>query len=1253
MKKSLKLLIASSALVLAGTLLAGCEEKVPVSQIHEHTFSENWEASDSTHWHKATCEHTDVMSNVEDHKFGAWNTEKEPTQDAEGLKSRVCSVCQYRQTAAIAKLDHTHSFSEDWQSDDENHWHVATCHTDVYSNFEKHTYGNWTIEVEPTETIKGLERRECSVCHHVQKQEVDKTLHIHTYASEWSTNETSHWKAATCEHADSFKDFGDHQFGEPVVVPSTETVAGSKTYTCGVCGYVKVETLPLAEHVHSWDSGWSYDGATHWHAATCNCEDANADNLRKDVQDHDYDSWEIVTPSTETVQGTRQRACKVCDYVEVEQLPLKEHEHTYSSQWSKNATEHWHAATCGHTDSRKDVAEHTWGSWVIDNQSNCTTQGTKHRACSVCGYVENAPAELNTTAHSYSSDWTYNESTHWHAATCGHAVKSGEAAHVMNGTYGGWTTPIKCNTCGYVKQAAWKDIDNEIPSDYFDLKPASEYVFKFTLHCDSQIRLAFSGAAINAENVRVYLYNDATGGYFVNTYIMSLTKTTVYSNTVYRYYASSGTHPAGDYHVIIRNARTDGFEKGLCITNYTYEYAKDSGNSFNVTIDGQTSAYKIYQYTALYGVSDSYYTIENASGETVQIYRNITISRPTLTGLGSFSFVNAGGARRTYRLPNYAYRSEDIATSPYYIDETTDSYLCIGVSVNRWEMFGKDPYLKGLNGNMSELEAKLLAKYAEYAVYFEEYSWYYDSDLDDIASPQWGTYCPISDYWNDFSEYIGETTFESTNKEYLYSKTEAGYNIFAYKITNATTDDYARFTYRNATSSTNYDFGGIVLDADFNQVRLGYTVSNGMWFNPTHNYNALDANQDRWSIKPGETYYFIFSTNKQINVTFQRAYYKTILNANNEDVPEDKARYNIYNLFLGQGSNNSTYWYSSAASNSHWDVASLDKEIVGWGKTPGALEYKLSDNFVPSEKKDTDLYACWMDKTDMVYSNQYGGTFSSVSGSLTELTFSNYGITDSDLTIKVGDALSAYCTDGLSYSTKELIVTNLYIAGSEVTEATRASTLNKSFKMKFEGGSGVNIAQVIAITMKREFNITIHEWWNDDEYVDIVDKGDSFTLPKYEDMFDWSVFANDGDLKDDYFAGWEIMKRGGATIETVLDGATIIPTRDLYIEPIYETRAGSNVVALRHDIDFAEVGGVEYLKLQVLDPNLTITTATHFILKFSDGTEAEIGVTQILNVNGVNLPDGAKTTDGEILLNVFNLQTKKPDIQRAVQIIAR
>lgn len=47
------------------------------------------------------------------------------------------------------------------------------------------------------------------------------------------------------------------------------------------------------------------------------------------------------------------------------------HEHTYSSEWTSDATSHWHAATCGH-DVKSDEAAHTFDEGV--------------KTCSVCEY---------------------------------------------------------------------------------------------------------------------------------------------------------------------------------------------------------------------------------------------------------------------------------------------------------------------------------------------------------------------------------------------------------------------------------------------------------------------------------------------------------------------------------------------------------------------------------------------------------------------------------------------------------------------------------------------------------------------------------------------------------------------------------------------------------------------------------------------------------------------------------------------------
>lgn len=65
------------------------------------------------------------------------------------------------------------------------------------------------------------------------------------------------------------------------------------------------------------------------------------------------------------------------------------HTHTYATEWSKDATNHWHAATCEHTSEKKDVAAHTFGEWTETKASTYTEKGEKQRACTVCGYVEN------------------------------------------------------------------------------------------------------------------------------------------------------------------------------------------------------------------------------------------------------------------------------------------------------------------------------------------------------------------------------------------------------------------------------------------------------------------------------------------------------------------------------------------------------------------------------------------------------------------------------------------------------------------------------------------------------------------------------------------------------------------------------------------------------------------------------------------------------------------------------------------------
>ena len=61
--------------------------------------------------------------------------------------------------------------------------------------------------------------------------------HKHTFKDEWSSNDTSHWHAATCEHTTEKKDEAAHVYG----------TAGTEKYTCTVCKYVSETRKKEAE----------------------------------------------------------------------------------------------------------------------------------------------------------------------------------------------------------------------------------------------------------------------------------------------------------------------------------------------------------------------------------------------------------------------------------------------------------------------------------------------------------------------------------------------------------------------------------------------------------------------------------------------------------------------------------------------------------------------------------------------------------------------------------------------------------------------------------------------------------------------------------------------------------------------------------------------------------------------------------------------------------------------------------------------
>lgn len=120
---------------------------------HEHTFSDEWSSDSYSHWHSATCEHSDLKKDEKGHTFGDWIEVKAATLQSKGLKKRVCNICGYELFESIAC--HTHSYTEN--HDETKDWQECSC-GDI-SNEENHIFGAWTLIQEPTETSVGIREK--------------------------------------------------------------------------------------------------------------------------------------------------------------------------------------------------------------------------------------------------------------------------------------------------------------------------------------------------------------------------------------------------------------------------------------------------------------------------------------------------------------------------------------------------------------------------------------------------------------------------------------------------------------------------------------------------------------------------------------------------------------------------------------------------------------------------------------------------------------------------------------------------------------------------------------------------------------------------------------------------------------------------------------------------------------------------------------------------------------------------------------
>ena len=168
-----------------------------------------------------------------------------------------------------------------------------------------------------------------------------------------------------------------------VTVPSTSTAPSTPPA-------MPTETTGTT-HSHQFGTIWQFNYDIHWNECVCG-EQGN-----------------VAAHSDDDTNGK----CDICGAG----VPLPNHEHSFSSTWTFDATDHWNACICG---KRSNVQSHT------DTDAD--------GKCDVC----NADAP-SAHKHSFSTAWESDDSNHWHPCVCGE--KKDDAMHIDT------DEDTKCDVC--------------------------------------------------------------------------------------------------------------------------------------------------------------------------------------------------------------------------------------------------------------------------------------------------------------------------------------------------------------------------------------------------------------------------------------------------------------------------------------------------------------------------------------------------------------------------------------------------------------------------------------------------------------------------------------------------------------------------------------------------------------------------------------------------------------------------------------
>ena len=405
------------------------------------------------------------------------------------------------------QVEHQHTASSEWYSDENQHWHTCTGNNCPIANLKldlsNHIFGNGIAIVAPTETEPGVGEKQCTVCGKTIRYEIPATGH------EWGNSQIVvpdqegyvYYEQATCPYdnaiqikinaIDGIVD-GSIKYGANETFIRLANNNDSITWKFNYAGpkplmgklyqigYIDSFTSNKARTYSSISWGSSTDEGNFSVSINNNVVDKSAmlnvtyEELTKYGEDSSIYGSNLspiamceIGP-TYLASGyneiTYKRISSYCLYFSTLVFIGEEynHVHNVSPDWLADPDYHWHGCSEPNCPGLKyDIASHDFGEWTVEIEPTCTEMGRRSHTCIICG--QTVYEDIAANGHNY-GDWTITSE-----ATCTNSGRQEHTCLVCGSTsseeismtahnYGEWFVDPEnennryriCASCGHV-----------------------------------------------------------------------------------------------------------------------------------------------------------------------------------------------------------------------------------------------------------------------------------------------------------------------------------------------------------------------------------------------------------------------------------------------------------------------------------------------------------------------------------------------------------------------------------------------------------------------------------------------------------------------------------------------------------------------------------------------------------------------------------------------------------------------------------